>query len=121
MEKITHKLNIAREEYRIVSEESPEYMKELAREVDLKMAAILKNARISTTQAAVLVALQYASEAKKSGGDSDTLRAEIKACLEDSAQAKSERDLYKRELERLRAQLEAENGSTGNSQGSLWR
>ncbi len=121
MEKITHKLNIAREEYRIVSEESPEYMKELAREVDLKMAAILKNAKISTTQAAVLVALQYASEAKKSGGDSDTLRAEIKACLEDSAQAKSERDLYKRELERLKAQLEATGGANANSQGSLWR
>ncbi len=121
MEKMTHKLNIAREEYRIVSEESPEYMKELAREVDLKMAAVLKNAKISTTQAAVLVALQYANEAKKHGGDSDNLRSEIKACLEDCAQAKSERDLYKRELERLKAQIEANGGVDVKPENRLWR
>ncbi len=121
MEKITHKLNIAREEYRIVSEESPEYMKELAHEVDLKMAAVLKGKHISTTQAAVLVALQYANEAKKSGGDSDNLRAEIKACLEDAAQAKSERDLYKREIERLKLQLEANGGSDAKPENRLWR
>ena len=58
MEKIVHKLKIAGEEYRIVSDESAEYMQSLAHELDVKMSAIMKGSHISTTQAAVLVALQ---------------------------------------------------------------
>ena len=38
MEKQVHKLIIAGEEYRIISDESTEYMQELARDIDLKMA-----------------------------------------------------------------------------------
>ena len=82
MNKTTHKLKIAGEEYRIVSDEAPEYMGELAREIDLKMADILRGARVSTTQAAVLVALQYADEAKKSGSTTDNLRLQLKEYLE---------------------------------------
>ena len=58
MNKTTHKLKIAGEEYRIVSDEAPAYMSDLAHEIDLKMADILRSASVSTTQAAVLVALQ---------------------------------------------------------------
>ena len=65
MEKTTHRLKIAGEEYRIVSTESTEYMSELAHEIDLKMNDILRGNRVTTTQAAVLVALEYANEAKK--------------------------------------------------------
>lgn len=103
MEKKVHKLIIAGEEYRIVSDESYEYMQELARELDIKMASVLKGNRISTTQAAILVALQYADDAAKNSGSADTLRAQLKSYLEDAAQAKSERDFYKRELERIKA------------------
>jgi cell division protein ZapA len=116
MEKKVHKLNIAGEEYRIISDESAEYMQALAHELDLKMSAIIKGSRISTTQAAVLVALEYANEAKKHGGDSDNLRMQLKAYLEDAAQAKSERDFYKREVERLKA-----IGSVEDKTGGLWR
>ncbi len=116
MEKTTHKLKIAGEEYRIVSTEAPEYMNEIAREIDLKIDEILKKGRISTTQAAVLVALQYADEAKKDGGASEALRKQMKACLEDAAQAKSERDALKRELERVKA---AANGYNNGGSG-LW-
>lgn len=115
MNKTTHKLKVAGEEYRIVSDESAEYMSELAHEIDLKMADILRGARVSTTQAAVLVALQYADEAKKSSGTTDTLRSQIKECLKDSAEAKSERDFYKRELERIKAISKVEEKT-----GGLW-
>ena len=116
MNKTTHKLRIANEEYRIVSEESAEYMSELAHEIDLKMADILRGSRVSTTQAAVLVALQYADEAKKNGGTTDNLRLQLKEYLEDAAKAKSERDFYKRELDRIKAI----NTSDDNT-GGLWR
>lgn len=115
MNKTTHRLKIAGEEYRIVSEESAEYMSELAHEIDLKMAEILRGARVSTTQAAVLVALQYADEAKKNGGTTDNLRLQLKEYLKDAADAKSERDFYKRELERIKAISKTEDKT-----GGLW-
>ena len=116
MNKTTHKLRIANDEYRIVSEESAEYMGELAHEIDLKIAEIVRGARVSTTQAAVLVALQYADEAKKHGGTSDNLRLQLKEYLEDAAKAKSERDFYKRELDRIKAISTVEDKT-----GGLWR
>ncbi len=116
MDKKVHKLNIAGEEYRIVSDESTEYMQDLAREVDAKMTTILRSSHVSTTQAAILVALQYADDATKNSGNADTLRSQLKAYLEDAAQAKSERDFYKRELERIKAVNNAEE----NSIGRLW-
>lgn len=115
MNKTTHKLKIAGEEYRIVSDEAAEYMNELAHEIDLKMADILRGARVSTTQAAVLVALQYADEAKKNTSATDTLRSQLKECLKDSAEAKSERDFFKREIERIKAISQNED-----KPGGLW-
>ncbi len=116
MDKRVHKLNIAGEEYRIVSEESAEYMQDLAHEVDAKMTSILRGSHVSTTQAAILVALQYADDAMKNSGSADSLRSQLKAYLEDAAQAKSERDFYKRELERLKMTAAADDNSTGR----LW-
>ena len=116
MNKTTHSLKIAGEEYRIVSDETSEYMNELAHEIDLKMAEILRGARVSTTQAAVLVALQYADAAKKNGGTPDNLRLQLKEYLEDAAKAKSERDFFKRELDRIKA-----ISNTEDKTGGLWR
>lgn len=116
MDKQVHKLIIAGEEYRIISDESAEYMQNLAHEIDLKMASILKGNRVSTTQAAILVALQYADDAAKNSGSADSLRSQLKAYLEDAAQAKSERDFYKRELDRIKAVNNAEENNTGR----LW-
>ena len=116
MDKKLHKLRIAGEEYRIVSDESSEYMQELAHEVDAKMTTILRGSRVSTTQAAILVALQYADDALKNSGSADSLRSQLKAYLEDAAQAKSERDFYKRELERIKSNTTSEENNTGR----LW-
>ena len=116
MDKKLHKLKIAGEEYRIVSEESSDYMQELAHEVDAKMTTILRGSRVSTTQAAILVALQYADDAMKNSGSADSLRSQLKAYLEDAAQAKSERDFYKRELERIKMNTTAND----NNDGRLW-
>ncbi len=118
MEKKVHSLKIAGEEYRIVSDESAEYMQELAHDLDIKISNITKSSRVSTTQAAVLVALQYADTATKNSGNADTLRAQLKSYLEDAAQAKSERDFYKRELEKAKAINEAEEKN--NNTGRLW-
>ena len=101
MEKINHKVNIAGSSFRVVSDDSPEYMASLAKEVDLKMDALLKNGTLSTTQAAIITALEYADMLKKSDSSTDTIKAQLKESLKDVANAKKEADFYKRELERL--------------------
>lgn len=102
------KVNIAGIEYALSTEESPEYTLMLASAVDEKLKEIRSaNPFISTNQAAVLIALQYANDAKKSEMSADNLRAQIKDYLEDASQAKSERDFYKREIDRMKAEQKA--------------
>ncbi|MBQ8077988.1 MAG: cell division protein ZapA, partial [Eubacterium sp.] len=56
---------------------------------------------LSTTQCAVLVALDQADAFKKATASADNLRAQIKDYLEDSARARMEVDVARREIERL--------------------
>lgn len=102
MGKNTYKLKICGSDYIISAEDSKEYMDELALEVDEKLRGVLKSGKLSSTQAAVFVALEYADEAKKATASADNLRGQLKDYLEDAAKAKSERDFYKRESERLK-------------------
>ena len=55
----------------------------------------------------VLIALDYANSAKKAEQSADNLRAQIKDYLEDASQSKSERDFYKREIDRLKTEQKA--------------
>ncbi len=104
------KLEIRGITYFINTDETPEYTEELAREIDERLSTILKGGSfISMTQAAVLVALEKADEAKKNEAELDALKTQVKDYLEDSAKAKSERDYYKRELERIKTEAKFKN------------
>ena len=116
MEKITHKVKVAGSTFKVVSEDSSEYMSALAREVDLKIDALLKNSTISTTQAAVAVALDYADTVKKNDASTENLKTQLKESLQDVANARKEADFYKRELERLQGSKAEEN----KSNPALW-
>lgn len=96
------KLNIAGTEYSIVSGEPIPYMTELGLEVDKDMREIMQNARVSTMQAAVLVALNNADAAHKAEQSTDNLRSQLKEYLDDNSRARMESDSTRRELERLR-------------------
>ena len=55
------KVTIMGADYSILAEDDPRYVQLLGKELDAKMAGIMKvNSRLSTTQAAVLAALDYA-------------------------------------------------------------
>lgn len=104
------KLEIRGITYFINTDETPEYTEELAADIDERLAEILKGGSfISMTQAAVLVALEKADKAKKNENELETLRVQVKEYLEDSAKAKSERDYYKRELERIKTEAKFKN------------
>lgn len=102
MEKATYKLSICSNDYMITTDESAQYMQELAADVDEKLRAALKSNKLSMTQAAVFVALEYADMAKKASDSADNLRGQLKDYLEDAAKAKTERDMYKHEVEKLK-------------------
>ena len=60
----------------------------------------------SVTTAAVLCALDYLDEWQKAVLVSDNMRAQIKDCLEDAAKPKLAAEEARREVERLRRELE---------------
>lgn len=92
--------------YTIVTEDETEYVEGLAEEIDYDIKSICNsNPSLSITQAAVLVALDKSDACKKATASSDNLRAQIKDYLEDSARARMEVDVARREVERLNREI----------------
>ena len=101
------RLNICGSEYAITSDEAEEYVRERGGQVDRDMRALLHaDDRISTTMAAVLVAITNADAAKKAENAADNLRAQMKGYLDDNARARQETENTRREMERLRREIE---------------
>ena len=74
-------LKIGGSAYTVLTDDAPEYVEELAEELD------------------------KADTCKKSTASSDNLRAQIKDYLEDSARARMEVDVARREIERLNREI----------------
>lgn len=108
------KLNIGGTDYSILAEDDVKYVQELGKELDIAFSKIMKaNKNISTTQAAVLLALDYADECKKAVATADRLREQIKDYLDDASDAKSKADWARHEAESLKKEAEKlrlENG-----------
>lgn len=100
------KLNICGVNYFITTDESVEYTEELGSKLDERMSEIIKKGGsfVTMTQAAVLAALELSDELSKSEKDVENFRNQIRDYLEDAGKAKSERDYYKRELDRIKAE-----------------
>ena len=106
MEKNRVSLRIRGNSYTIVTEDDPDYVEELGEFIDNEMKLIAQEApSLSTTQCAVLVALDQADACKKATASADNLRAQIKDYLEDSARARMEVDVARREIERLNREI----------------
>lgn len=101
------KLNIGGAEYSILTDDDVSYALALGKEVDLALDKIMKeNPRLSMTQAAVMLALSYADEYKKTSTSAEHLREQIKDYLDDAADAKSKADWARREAEKAKRDLE---------------
>ena len=104
------KLTIRGVNYYINTDESVEYTTELGRKIDQRLSDLLDGGlRLSVNQATVLVALEMADALSKTLDQVDSLRNQMNEYLEDSAKAKSERDYYKRELERIKTEAKFKN------------
>lgn len=108
MDKNRVKVTISGVEYSLVTDESAEFTKELAKEINGKINEIkTNNPCVSTNQIAILIALEYGCNCKKSEQETEKLRGEMKGYLEDSAQAQTERDFYKREIDRMKSEAKS--------------
>lgn len=110
MEKI--KVTIAGESYSLNTDDDLDYMENLAADVDEKIKSYLQmSSRISVTQAAVLTVLEYADLYKKSDSTCENLRTQIQAYLEDAARSRTDAELAKREVEKLKKELNTIKGT----------
>lgn len=108
MEKNKVRVTIAGITYSLLTDETAEYTTELATEVDAKLAEMQgANPFMSTNQAAVLLAIEFADKAKKAEQTAEGYREQIKDYLKDASEAQTERDFYKRELDRVRTEAKA--------------
>lgn len=104
------KLTIRGVNYYINTDESVEYTEELGKKIDQRLSDLLDSGlRLSVNQATVLVSLEMADALSKTLDEVDSLRNQMNEYLEDSAKAKSERDYYKRELERIKTESKFKN------------
>ena len=92
--------------YTIVTDDDPQYVETLAEEISSEIRSICNsNPSLSMTQAAVLVALDQTDACKKASASADNLRVQIKDYLEESARAKMEVEVARREVERLNREI----------------
>jgi cell division protein ZapA len=101
------RLMIAGAPYVLTTTDTEEYVTQLAKELDAGIEDVMQsNPNLSTTRAAVFCALDYLDQVKKSNGNADNMRNQIKDYLADAAKAKLEADEARREVERLKREVQ---------------
>lgn len=101
------RLTIAGSPYVISTTDSEEYVTNLAQKLDADIASVMEeNPNLSVTRAAVFCALDYLDEYTKSIGSADNMRSQIKDYLADAAKAKLAADEARREVERLKREVQ---------------
>lgn len=97
------KVIICNTEYAIVSQESPEYVRNLAQMLDGTLEELMQaDPSISVTKALVLCAISYLDSATKAEASTDNLREQIQTYLEESTDARGESNDLKREIASLK-------------------
>ena len=91
-------VTIADREYTLVATEDAAYMEKVAAHVDAKVREVLDGARVSSSDAAILAALNMADEYFKSLEAAENLRMQIKEGLEESKKLNLELSEAKREI-----------------------
>ncbi len=101
------RLSIAGSNYVVLTTDSEEYVTGLAQRLDEDIAEIMaQSSTASVTSSAILVALDYLDQLEKNNAGTDNMRSQIKDYLEDAAKAKMEAEDARREVERLRVELQ---------------
>lgn len=107
MSKNKIKLNICGVSCALVSEDSEEYMLSVGQEVESAIEAVTRqNERASLTLAAMIAALNFCDSSHKALASADNLRSQIKDYLEDSSRSRLEADEARREIEKMKKEIQ---------------
>lgn len=107
------KLRICNSDIVISSDDSEQYIKEIAAEVELKIENLKAHSSgISITNAAIFAAMEFCDEAFKANGSADNLRTQIKEYLEDAASARTELSEAQKQISNLNKELNLFNNKT---------
>lgn len=109
------KVTICGKDYNLRTDETSDYIVELAERVDREIVGLVRSKpNFSVQNAAVFVALTSLDEAYKANENIDNIKKQIKVCLEESARVRAEKDKLSdkvRELEEKISALETENSA----------
>jgi len=92
------------QEYTLVASEDAAYMRKVAAHVDGKIREVKEGGKVSSSDAAVLAALNMADEYFKSLDAAENLRSQIKESLEENKKLNLELSEAKREIFKLQTQ-----------------
>ena len=97
------KITVAGTQYSIMSQEEPENVEGLARNLDKQLRTLLgTNPALSLSDALILCALQYMDDAKKNEDTADHLRAQFSGYMDEIKEAKDPEEALKKDLEQMR-------------------
>lgn len=92
--------------YVISTTEDPRYVRELAVEIEEKVKNFMEtNPSAARADAYMIILLGYVDLYKKSEENTDNIRSQLTQYLEDAARARIEADEYKREIEKLKREI----------------
>lgn len=104
------RLEICGSDYIISTTEEPDYVKNLALEIeDMANSIMSRNSSTTLNDAFMICTLSYADQYKKSERNADHIRGQLTEYLEDAARARIELDEAKREIDRLKRDLNNAN------------
>ncbi len=90
----------------INSSESPNYVKQIAMEIDEAITKFMDSHPYSSLSDAYLISLlDYADKLKKSERNADHLRSQLSEYLEETARANIQADEYQREIDKLKREI----------------
>ena len=95
-------VTIAGRPYTLVTTDEQAGVEAAAAQVDQMMTSVLQQSHVSALDAAVLTAINAVDSASKENETAQSLRAQLKDCLEESTRVKQELADSRRELTRLK-------------------
>lgn len=95
-------VTIADRPYTLVSTDDQAYVEEVAAQVDQLMRSVVQQTRLPPLDAAVLTAVNAMDSAIREQQSAQSLRTQLKDCLEESAKLKQELADARREITRLK-------------------
>lgn len=102
------KVMICGKEYSLQTDETPEYVLGLSRQLNKRIDTLVSSSdNISTNAATALVAISYMDELEKANANIDNIRTQIKDYVDEAGRARLEREDALKQVADLKIEIES--------------